>query len=574
MNLLRFLAAIVLTSMTIIPIMMSVQADPAPLLPISPSWSIIGDEDSALLGASVSTAGDVNGDGYDEVIVGAHDYSHYYLWEGRAYVYYGSPNGLSTTPNWMVEGGKNYASMGFSVSTAGDVNGDGYDDVIVGAPLYDNSGGYEGRVFVYYGSPAGLHTTPDWTAEGPQSSSYFGYSVETAGDVNGDGYDDMIIGAPFWNGGGQKGRVYVYFGSPAGLSTTPSWVAEIDEPDGRFGYSVSTAGDVNGDGYDDVIISTSKYITNVTFDGKVYVYYGSKGGLSATPDWIVEDDQYADEFGSSVSNAGDVNGDGNDDVIVGAPSYVNELGYTGRAFAYYGSPNGLSTTPDWTIGGYMVGSYFGCSVHTAGDVNGDGYADVIGGAPLYFGNNGIEGKVSLFYGSASGLSSSPSWVVEGNRNNSAFGGRVGTTGDVNGSNLSGVIVGAPMYCGDPASFCPGAVFAYYDAALPGPTRTPRHTPTPTITPTATSSPIRTSTKTSTSTRTPTRTYTPTRTPTQTSTPTQTATATYSSTPTATETPTTPSISTVTSTSTQTLTPTSPPTEVYKIDLPIIRNDHW
>src|SRR5207247_615774 len=162
-----------------------------------------------------------------------------------AYVFYGSATGLSLTPGWTAESNQASARFGVSVATAGDVNGDGYSDVIVGANLYDNGQSNEGRSFVYYGSAAGLHDSPCWTAESNQASAYFGYSVATAGDVNGDGYSDVVIGAYLYdNGQTNEGRIFRYDGSASGLPSVPSWTAESDQASSNLGISVATAGDV------------------------------------------------------------------------------------------------------------------------------------------------------------------------------------------------------------------------------------------------------------------------------------------------------------------------------------------
>ncbi len=256
---------------------------------------------------------------------------------------------LLTTPGWTAEGNQAYALFGNSVTTAGDVNGDGYSDVIVGAPYYDNGQTDEGRAFVYYGSASGLSASPNWTAESDQGHAFFGSSVSTAGDVNGDGYGDVIIGAPYFsNGEAEEGRAYVYYGSASGLSAAPDWTAESDQVTAYFGYSVSTAGDVNGDGYSDIIVGAPFYDNGQTDEGRTYVYYGSASGLSAAPDWTAESDQDAAYFGYSVSTAGDVNGDGYSDIIVGAPFYDNGQTDEGRTYVYYGSASGLSTAPGWT----------------------------------------------------------------------------------------------------------------------------------------------------------------------------------------------------------------------------------
>ncbi len=251
---------------------------------------------------------------------------------------------LSTTANWTAESNQAEAYFGWSVSTAGDVNGDGYSDVIVGAPQYDNVRTNDGRVYVYHGSSSGLSATANWTAESDTASAWFGCSVSTAGDVNGDGFSDVIVGA-YWYDNGQmnEGRAFVYHGSSSGLSASANWTAESDQADARFGYSVSTGGDVNGDGYSDVIVGAFRYDNGQLDEGRAYVYHGSSSGLSATANWIVESDQGGAWFGCSVSTAGDVNGDGYSDVIVGAYQYDNGQTDEGRAFVYHGSAGGLSS---------------------------------------------------------------------------------------------------------------------------------------------------------------------------------------------------------------------------------------
>jgi hypothetical protein len=211
------------------------------------AWTAKGDEQSDFYGNSVNTAGDVNGDGFDDVIVGARLYDGGQHDEGRAFVYLGSASGLSDTAAWMAEGNQVSAQLGWSVATAGDVNGDGYDDVIVGAPSYDNGQVDEGRAFVYLGSAAGLGTSATWTGEGNQPGVQFGHSVRLAGDVNGDGYDDVTIGVPFFEGG----IVVIVPGSATGPQTGSRGI--VNGPNGELGFSAGAAGDVNGDGFGDVI---------------------------------------------------------------------------------------------------------------------------------------------------------------------------------------------------------------------------------------------------------------------------------------------------------------------------------
>jgi hypothetical protein len=367
-------------------------------LPPTAAWTAEGAQEGAAFGGSVGTAGDVNGDGYADVIVGARFYDSGETDEGRTFVYHGSASGLSLTPNWTAEGDQEGAYWGYSAGTAGDVNGDGYADVIVGAPWYTNDEAYEGRAFVYHGSASGLSASAAWTAEGDQEGAAFGGSVGTAGDVNGDGYADVIVGAPgYTDGEAYEGRAFVYHGSASGLSAAADWTAWSDKVGAYFGGSVGTAGDVNGDGYADVVVGARFYDNGQADEGRAYVYFGSASGLSPTANWTAESDQAGAWFGASVGTAGDVNGDGYADVVVGARFYDNGEAYEGRAYVYFGSASGLSPTANWTAEGRAY-AQFGASVGTAGDVNGDGYADVIVGAES--GTWGV-GRALVYYGNAS-----------------------------------------------------------------------------------------------------------------------------------------------------------------------------
>jgi len=431
-------------------------------LSTSPDWISEGNQTDAAFGYSVSTAGDVNGDGYSDVIIGAFLYDNGQTDEGRAFVYNGSNLGLLSMATWTAEGNQTNAHFGCSVSTAGDVNNDGYSDVIVGAKIFDNDQVDEGRVFVYYGSILGLSLNPSWTAESNQGGSQFGFTVSTAGDINNDNYSDVIIGSPLYdNGVLDEGRAFVYYGSPTGLSGAANWTAESNQQTALFGYSVSTAGDVNGDGYSDVIIGSNRYDTPILDEGRAFIYYGSSGGLSLTPNWASESNPSAFfvYYGNSVSTAGDVNDDGYSDVIVGAYSWDNVEPDEGKVFVYHGSSAGISTTANWAVESNQAYARFGNSVSTAGDVNNDGYSDVIVGASEYDNGESNEGRAFVYFGSSTGLSSLPGWTAESNQANSLFGVSVASAGDVNNDNYSDVIVGAYLY--DNGQSNEGGAFVYY-----------------------------------------------------------------------------------------------------------------
>jgi hypothetical protein len=226
----------------------------------------------------VAGAGDVNHDGYDDVIIGARTMDHGEINEGCAYVYLGSASGLAPTPVWRGESDQEEARYGYSVASAGDVNGDGYDDVIVGAYTYENGEPQEGRAYVYLGSPTGPAAAPAWTAESNQANAFFGCSVAGVGDVDGDGYDDVAVGAYAWDGSAvDEGAVFLYKGSRYGLSHNPAWTALGGQAYAWFGCAVARAGDVNRDGFSDVVVGAHKYDNGADNEGRAYVFMDFRG---------------------------------------------------------------------------------------------------------------------------------------------------------------------------------------------------------------------------------------------------------------------------------------------------------
>lgn len=432
-------------------------------LDTSASWSVEGNQNSAYLGLSATTAGDVNGDGYSDVIAGAYSYDNGQNNEGRAFLYYGSATGPSIAADWTYECNQITAYCGYSVASAGDINGDGYADVIVGAQSYTNGETDEGVVFVFYGSSTGLAASPDVTLESNQASSYFGESVAGAGDVNGDGYSDIIVGAWYYdNGEVNEGVAFVYFGSASGISTTPDWIGESNQASAYYGRHVAGAGDVNNDGYADIIVGAYNYNNGQSGEGMAFIYLGSSTGPSLTPDWSVESNQTFANMGSQVAGAGDVNSDGYADVLVAALNYDNGNTDEGRAYLYLGTSTVPSTTPDWTFemnqDGLFDGANIGLAVATAGDVNSDGYADILVGFERYDNGQADEGVAYMFYGSSSGPSLTPDWSSESDVAGAFYGAEVSPAGDTNGDGFGDILVGSWFYTNGNSN--EGALFLY------------------------------------------------------------------------------------------------------------------
>ena len=382
-------------------------------------------------GCSVSGAGDVNNDGYDDLIVGALDNDAGGSNAGRAYVFSGFNGDTLHIFTGEAEGDK----FGYSVSGAGDVNNDGYDDLIVGAPYYDYGGYSAGRVYVL----SGFDGDTLYVFTGEAAGDYLGRSISGAGDVNNDGYDDLIVGASGNDGGGDNaGRAYVFSGSDGDTLYVFTGEAAGDQ----FGYSVSGTRDVNNDGYDDLIVGANGNDAGGEAAGRAYVFSGSDGDTL----YVFTGEEAYDSFGESVSGAGDMNDDGYDDLVVGAWPAGDPN--AGRAYVYSGQTGVLLHA----FTGEAAGDYFGTSVSGAGDVNDDGYADLIVGAS---GNDGAGENAGRAYVYSGGISV---FCFTGEAEGDEFGYSVSGAGDVNNDSYDDLIVGA--YRNQAGGYDAGRAYVY------------------------------------------------------------------------------------------------------------------
>lgn len=414
----------------------------------APAWTATGKDPGDSLGYSVATAGDVDGDGFADVLVGANGYPSGAA-RGIAYAYMGSETGLTATPAFTVTGEAPGDRLGSYVAAAGDVNGDGFADILVGAPGYGSS---RGQVSLFLGSTAGLAAVAAFTVTGGAEGDRLG-RVAAAGDINGDGFADILVAADGYPEGQFQGQAVLFLGSASGLGSTPAWTV-TGGPGDRLGIPATTAGDVDGDGFADVLVGSPGYPEG-SFRGKVEIYRGSAAGLAASPAWVACGENDFDFFGGSAATAGDVNRDGYADVVVGASGFLSN---TGRVDLFFGSAAGLAASPSWSATGEGPGSWFGSGVATAGDVDGDGHADVAVSADGYLTNTG---QVDLFLGAAAGLAPAPAWSTAGQTEGDHLGMALGSAGDVDGDGFADLLVGAFGY---PGGVGQGRAYLYRGAA--------------------------------------------------------------------------------------------------------------
>ena len=473
--------------------------------------------------------GDINHDGYADVILGAYGMGAGGGAAGKAFVIYGGATGLTpivelselnSAQGFEVWGASTGDSLGFAVGSSGDFNGDGIDDVLVGAPAWFVKNGITtpspDHAYIVFGSTAGFpeHIEPSALApsqgvvlHGTGANDMTGYSISFIGDLNGDGLDDVIVGAPEGSATASKaGNAYVVFGASGGFPSAVE-LAQLDGANGFrihgtgvndfVGRSVSSAGDVNGDGFSDLLVTSADSTrTNMT----AYVVFGHAGAFSpdiqlsaltgsngfavtGLPGSQFNTSGTGDLTGFNAASAGDINGDGYDDLILGSsaafppsdttPPYAS----AGAAYVVFGHAGTFTAATDVAslngMNGFVIkgeaNSHAGYAVAAAGDVNGDGFGDLLVGAPSQFSWSSAPQydptavpAAYVIYGSAGGfapvidlsnLASNRGFEIDG-RSHGLYdvssgvypdrtGASVSAAGDIDGDGFDDVLVGAP-----------------------------------------------------------------------------------------------------------------------------------
>jgi hypothetical protein len=409
-------------------------------------------------GLEVAPAGDVNGDGCADLLVGESEFTYFQgdFRRGRALVFYGrttlSSASTDADADWSyftTSASRDIDELGFAVSAAGDVNFDGYGDILVGAPGYENELFDDGLVLLFYGSAETLEPAASRFWRSSLAGDQLGTAVETVGDLNGDGYSDIVVGVPGFDGSGgsDSGRAYLYYGGSGTPNGGVDFLWEGADQSDLFGQAVDGAGDVNGDGYEDVIIGAPNADNGaVTFTGKAYLYFGGPAGPSATPAATLRGTSQGDAMGWSVCRAGDIDRDGFGDVVVGAPfQRAGGVDGAGCAYVHYGTATGLDGSRITPLCGSAEFANYGWRL-ASGDFNGDGFSDVAVSEPFSTQNGRpYAGRVDVFLGGVGGLRTTPIRTLTGSVSQQFFGFALAGAGDVDGDRYSDLVVGGYGY---------------------------------------------------------------------------------------------------------------------------------
>ena len=479
-----------------------------------PSWEYESNIISLNLGDKIANAGDVNNDGYDDILIGCPLYDNVQTNEGIVYLFLGAAGVPASTPNWAVESNSSSAEFGSSIAAAGDVNNDGFDDVVIGAHKHTTSG----RAFVYNGGVSGLSLTGTML-NGTGSGSEYGYAVTGGEDINNDGYDDILVSG-IWKydvgGFSSAGKIYVYSGAAAGISTTSSWSYSAKQSNAHLGNAVLMA-DVNVDGKIDIITSAIDYDSlSQTDNGLIFVFLQGASGLPSQPSQVYFGNQTDQDLGTTLVNLGDINQNGYPDIAIGSPNFEYTSLSEGLIQVFGGGPEGLNFSTTFLIS-YIEGfAYTGRGLCAAGDTNGDGFDDFIlvnsaykdpnrGTALLYFGNNQInttfgnwepsgstaafgsticsldfnqdghsdimvgapffdggstnEGKVFVYLSNEGGIDPVSDWTAESQQAEANFGNALADIGDINGDGFRDIAIGSNLF--DVEEEDDGAVIIYF-----------------------------------------------------------------------------------------------------------------
>lgn len=392
--------------------------------------------------ASWGSQSDIDGDGFADAVVGAPGEDGDL---GRVYVFRGSASGVQTTPDapLMPPVGAS-RTFGTVVAGAGDMDGDGFADVAVAAGSLPSVG----PMYLYLGGPSGL-TAPPRAMPRPAGASELFAQIVPGGDLDGDGFADLAATTHDVTAPTAPNRVWVLYGAPGGARGPWTEIAAAGVPADRFGHTIASAGDMNGDGFADLAVSAPNA---AIAEGSVYLFFGSAAGVPATPSLtLVGPDGGGADFGWSIVNVGDVNGDGFADLAVASD---NNNGGTGLVSVYFGGAPAPDSSRDVTVRGPDgAGAFFGEVLGGAGDLDGNGYSDLaVRSRPI-----GQPPRVHVYLANPFGFTATPlPPLVDPDVTDASFGAPLAMNCDLDRDGADELLVGAPQaYAGQGRTFVYG-----------------------------------------------------------------------------------------------------------------------
>lgn len=416
--------------------------------PDVPTLTLIGEHAEDMFGLALAGVGDVDQDGFDDLVVGALYASGSVSKGGKAYLYRGGKSGLDPNPAWTVSGTVADGHLGASVASLTNLTFDGFSDLVIGAHGGAPATMTVGRVLIFPGARNGPAPEAMQVLSNGGPGTLFGYAIST-GDVDHDGDDDLLVGEPwFQSPTSPTGRALLYLAQPDGPYTKdPVWIKE-GSPHSQFGIGVDLGGDVNNDGFRDAVIgaTTASLSPNGSESGAAYVYLGSATGLDSVA-VVLPGKQAGALAGLGVLLPGDLNGDGYGDLVVGAEQGANGEPSEGVAEIYFGSKTGISPYGTSILEPNVVGANFGGHLGALGDIDGDGCNDFFIGAVRYQVSEPREGAAFVFSGSPS-REFERVWFRVGGKAGSWYGACGTSAGDVNGDGLTDLVVSAPAWDSD------------------------------------------------------------------------------------------------------------------------------
>lgn len=375
-----------------------VTATPFPI-PDQPAVTLLGDKPSGMFGLAVTAAGDVDQDGYVDLLIGAPDRSSDTARRaGKVSLYRGAKEGVVAEVAWSLAGDVEEGRLGWAIAPANFTFGDGFADFAVGAPGSDDAGSVPGRVLLFTGSRTGPSAAPVQVFSSHLSGTRFGNAVAT-GDVNHDGVSDLLIGEPGYPDPDRRdGRALFYLGTNHGFADEPTQILS-GPPLSNFGLALSLGGDLNGDGFADAVIGAPSASLGPDLHGcgAAFVYLGTATGLDSLCT-LLPGRQAEASFGQDAIIAGDLDADGFADLVIGAEFASAGQEREGTAEIYYGSPAGVSPFGASLLEPNIAGANFGGHAADLEDLDGDGCADLFVGAVRYQRRDPREGAIFLYHG--------------------------------------------------------------------------------------------------------------------------------------------------------------------------------